>query len=219
MNNLTETKKQEIADRLGLTKPNKPKEVAEFQQRFEIYKDLVTEFRADRLTSWGNWDIVAKNTEAIDSIKRNLNVIEENAKILNNFGETIRLAVVAYEQAELKYERAIQTEAERPRQEFETARANFIEILEKEERSLKVRSTRANNKAWALPRESAERLNLEEQAKEMFDRLALVQWLVSEARYIKHEDGLIFTEQALLDHITANSYRADEILKALGQTA
>ncbi len=208
-----EAQEKEIADRLGITKPNKPKEVAEFLTRWEVYKQVVSEFRAERLDSWGGFNILEQNAIAIKTTRRNLDVIEAQAQALETFGETIRLAVTAYEQSEREYYKAIEAEAERPRREFEKAKSNFIAVLEKEQRSLKHRITRADNKAWQLPRDTAERLNLETQSKEMATRLNLVGYLITEARYISQKDGVPFSEEALLDHIKENSYQSEAILQ------
>lgn len=216
---ITTEEQKQIADRLGITKPNKPKEVAEFLTRWETYKETVSEFRADRLSSWGKFEIIEQNAEAIAKIRLSLNTIEAQAQALEALGETTRLAVVAYEQAQNEYERKIEAEADRPRREFEGARARFVEMLEKEERSLKYRKTRLDNKAWAMPRDTAERLNLEEQAKEAFDRLTTVQYLKQEARHMDMNKDAQFTEEALIAHIEANSWQAQEILSRLANLA
>ena len=214
-----EAQEKEIANRLGITKPNKPKEVAEFLARWEVYKETVSEFRADRLNSWGKFDLIETNAQAISKIRLSLDSIEAQAQTLGAMGETTRLAVTAYEQAQLDYERKIEAEADRPRREFESARAKFIEMLEKEERSLKYRKTRLENKAWAMPRDTAERLNLEEQARGAYDRLTVVQYLKQEARYMNEGEITQFTEEALIAHIDANSWQAKEILDKLANLA
>jgi len=214
-----EAQEKEIANRLGITKPNKPKEVAEFLARWEVYKETVSEFRADRLNSWGKFDLIEANAQAISKIRLSLNSIEAQAQTLEAMGETTRLAVTAYEQAQLDYERKIEAEADRPRREFESARGKFIEMLEKEERSLKYRKTRLENKAWSMPRDTAERLNLEEQARGAYDRLTVVQYLKQEARYMNEGEITQFTEEALIAHIDANSWQAKEILGKLANLA
>jgi len=203
-----EAQELEIANRLGITKPNKPKEVAEFLIRWNVYKEVVGEFRSERLDSWGGFDIIAKNAIAVKTTRRNLDVIEAQEKALEAFGETVRLAVTAYEQAEHEYYKAIEAEAERPRREFEKAKNNFIAVLEKEQRSLKYRMSRSKH-SWNAPADSPETI----QYNEWDNRSTLISYILQEARYMSQKDGVEFSEQAVLDYIKENSYQSEAILE------
>lgn len=215
--NITPEQEQEIANRLGITKPSKPKEVAEFLDRWNVYKQSVSEFRADRLDSWGNFEIIEQNAKAIESIRTNLKSIEAQGEYITNLGELTRLAVVAYEKSARDYKQAITDELERPRRVFEKAKSDFKAKLDKEARSLKYKATRTRNKSYDYPHESNERNDLLAQANEADKRLAIVEYLSAEVGYMSYSDGQVFTEEAVWQEVQRNEYSVNRFISNLAQ--
>ena len=221
MRELSPERELELATCLGIIKPSKPKEVAEFQAKQDEYKTAVSDFRADRLTSWGGYGYQrACNTRAIESIRQALDDIEAKANALDALGETTRLAVEAFEQSEVDYYNAIQAEQERPEREFENARNRFISDLKKEQRSLKHKATRTRNKSYEFAHDSQERKSLQDQALDYDSRATIVDYLISEAGYLRPQDDTPFTEQAILERLEdENSWISEGIFRELEEMA
>lgn len=208
---LTEEQQQVIADRLGITKPEQPQEVAEYLSAWDNYEEAISNYQTERLSTWDKTpERIRANAEAISKMRNDLKHIWQLGETIETFTQTTKLATKAWSDAQRSYIQAIETEAERPQREFERAKRTFIEALEKEQRSLKYRMSRF--RGWNTP--------AEEEYKAWSARYDLLSYLISEARYIDATpEAPIFTEEAILERVLENEYRVSNVLANLALVA
>lgn len=208
---MTTEQQQAIANRLGITAPEQPKEVTEYLTAWDTYEEAVSDFQAQRLSTWERTgERIKANAEAILKMRSDLKNIWQLGEAVEAFSQTTKLASKAWEQAQREYLTAIEAEAERPRREFDRAKREFTEALEKEQRSLKYRMSRF--RGWDTP------------ARAEYDawsaRYDLLSYLITEARYIDATpEAPIFTEEAILERVLENEYRVSNVLANLALVA
>ena len=200
--NTTPEQTKEIATRLGLTEPVAPKMVAEYLDYWEAHNKAVSDYERPRLNGYyykdkfsqldGNLAEVTKGIEVLEKLKAQMEYLNRHR------GEMVALATVTYENQVEEFWKAIRAEAERPRREFETAKATFIGNLEKEIRSLKSRITRANKRRFENPTGAtgaATQLDI----AQMCDRQSVAEWLLDEASRMHYDINEMpdFTEEAI----------------------
>jgi predicted RNase H-like nuclease (RuvC/YqgF family) len=194
---ITEQLENEIATRLNLTKPIAPQEVKQYIADGEALAQAVSNYNAPQIS----WRADTAEVKAVILKTRHLLTdLEELAEKVDSHSDTIRLATTAHQEANRKYWHKIETEENKPRNDFKNARDEFINTMEKEIRSLK----RKQNKAeWA----SKER-------EEITTRLELVGYMIDQARYCDYnpETAPEFTEQVLWEQITKAERRATAFL-------
>lgn len=211
---LNEQQTKAIADRLGITEPKQPQEVADYLTAWETYAEAVDGYQTQRLSTWNrNGEQIKTNTQAIYKMRADLQNIYQLGEAVEAFSETTKLATKAWSQAQHEYEKAIETEALRPEREFEQAKRNFVEALEKEARSLKYRMSRSKHN-WGAPADDPAVIAY----NEWNDRSNLITYLLQEARYMSATDEHpIFTEEAVLAQVLENTYRVNETLALLAK--
>jgi hypothetical protein len=215
---INETLEQEIATRLGITRPNCPKDVAEYMADTEAYTSALSDYTAPRM----GWRMTTDQAKAqIEETRLSLTNLESIISKLESHSETTALAFQAYYRALGIYEQAIETERSRPRNEFEIAKRLFVETLEKERRSLKRKTTVNQNKRWETKADSEERKAIEQTIAEQSERLETIGYLIQETNYISYneEEPTVFTEQTLWDNLGANEYKMEQILNTLATFA
>lgn len=212
---LNEQQQQTIADRLGITAPEQPQEVADYLTAWATYAEAVDNYQTQRLSTWEKkGENIKANAIAINKMKTDLEVIYQLGKAVEAFSETTKLATKAWSQAQHEYEKALETEHERPQREFERAKNNFVQALEKEARSLKYRMSRSKHN-WNAPADDPAVVAY----NEWNDRNNLISYLLQEARYMSATDEHpIFSEEAVLAQVLENTYRVDETLALLAKS-
>jgi hypothetical protein len=211
---LNEQQTKAIADRLGITSPEQPQEVADYLTAWETYAKAVEGYQTQRLSAWQkNSEQIKTNAVAIDKMRTDLKNIYQLGEAVEAFSETTKLATKAWSQAQHEYETAIESEALRPEREFERAKNNFVQALEKEARSLKYKMSRSKHN-WRTPDDDPAVIAY----NEWNDRSSLISYLVQEARYMSATDEHpIFSEEAVLAQVLENTYRVDETLALLAK--
>lgn len=196
-----------IANRLGITRPEQPQEVADYLTAWDNYAEAVDNYKAQRLSTWSQTpEQIRANAEAILQMRNDLKHIWQLGEIIEAFSQTTKLATKAWQDTEQGYLQAVEAEIERPKREFEKAKYAFIQALEKEQRSLKYKTSRF--RGWDTPAE------YDYQA--WTARYELLGYLVNEARYIEATpEAPIFTEEAILAKVLENTYWADTVITKL----
>lgn len=210
----TPEQEQEIANRLGITEPKQPQEVADYLEAWDNYEEAISNFHAERLSTWSKTsEQIKANSEAIGKNISQLTNIHTLGEAIEAFSETTKLASKAWSQAQTEFEKAIQAEADRPEREFERARNSFIQSCEKEQRSLKYRMSRSKH-SWNV--ESPELTAYQENSA----RYDLLGYLISEARYISRTaEQQEFSEEAIFAKVLENQYRVDDVIAKLATIA
>ena len=200
---INETLENEIATRLGLTKPICPPDVAAYVADGEAFREALDRYERPSF-SWRATTDEARAT--IAQARKNLDTLEELANKADSHSETVILATKAYQQASQEYGETIQAELYKPRKRFETARDEFVAAMEKEKRSLKRKQSKGN---WTS-----------EQYKETSERLNLVEYMADQARYMNYnpETSPEFTEAVLWQQIAQAEYRASSFLAYVAKT-
>lgn len=213
---MTTEQQQAIANRLGITAPEQPQEVTEYLTAWDTYEEAVSEYEAQRLSTWERTsERIKANAEAIFKMRSDLKNIWQLGEAVEAFSQTTKLASKAWQQAQREYLTAIEAEAERPQREFDRARREFTEALEKEQRSLKYKMSRSRD-SWNLPADSPEVI----QRNEWSARYDLISYLVQEARYVEATpDTPIFSEEAIALRVLENQYRVSDVLAKLSLVA
>jgi len=218
MRNITETQEQEIATRLGITRPNCPKDVAEYMADSEAYTNAISDYTAPRF----GWRATTEETRAtIEATRLSLTDLESVISRLEAQSETTALAFREWYRANGIYEQAIETERQRPRNEFESSKRVFVETLEKERRSLKRKISINSQKRWEAKAESEERKAIEHTIAEQTERQETINYLIQEANYVfyNEEQPTTFTEQAVWDSLRDNEDKMEQILNTLTKLA
>jgi len=212
---LNEEQTQEIADRLGITEPQQPQEVADFLTAWDTYAQAVNNYQTQRLSTWQkNGEQIKANAIAIFKMREDLINIFALGEAVEAFSETTKLATKAWSQAQHEYEKALETEHERPQREFERAKNNFVQALEKEQRSLKYRMSRSKHN-WNAPADDPALVTY----NEWNDRSNLITYLLQEARYMSAtDDQPIFSEASVMAKALENTYRVNDILDLLAKS-
>jgi hypothetical protein len=218
MRNLTEEQTKKIANRLGISEPTQPKEVADYLNLWERYEEAVNEYSQPRLNAWERKieNVIGTLASLETATEQNENITALGGELIELEGSTASLASKAWRERYTNFARAIENEHERPQREFDEAKREFVASLEKETRSLKNRITRGQNKAWELEAGSAERAQLENEITEMSNRQTQAEYLAQEARYVYlTPETPIFTEEAVISEVLSNEYRVSAILDQL----
>lgn len=214
---ITEEQQKAIANRLGITSPEQPNEVADYLTAWDAYKQAVNGYQQERISVWNNKpEEIQSNALAIEANKRALDEILALGVTLQGFSVTTQLATKAWNEARHEYERAIEKEHERPEREFRQAKDGFIASLEKEQRSLKTRITRAENKRWQLSNDDPEKMALSKLGAEMTERLEVVRYILEEAQFTyQSEEVPTFSEDAILLSVAQNGYKVERLVQLL----
>ena len=218
MRNLTEEQIKEIANRLGISEPIQPKEVADYLNLWERYEEAVNEYSQPRLNTWGRKveNVVGTLASLESATEQGQNITALGNELIRLEGSTASLASKAWGEQYTTFTRAIENEHERPQREFDEAQREFVASLEKEIRSLKNRITRAQNKVWYSEAGSVEKAQLKSEIDEMSNRQTQAEYLAQEARYVYlTPETPIFTEEAVISEVLSNEYKVNAILEQL----
>ena len=210
--NITPEQAQEIATRLGLTEPLAPKAVADYLELWATHEKTVNDYDRPRLSGYyyraekfetleGNLNAVNAGIEALETLKAQMEHLSRHK------GEIVALATHSYENELRTYWQAINTEAERPRKEFETAKDAFVFGLSKERTNLKSRITRATNRLYDNPTDG-DKAQAKLEIAQMRDRLEVADWLLTEASGVYYDKDTTpeFTEEAIFARAASNAY-------------
>jgi DNA polymerase III delta prime subunit len=208
---ITEQQEQQARERLGITRPNKPKEVAEYLADYEAYNAQVNNNPQIALR---HYCTITQNRQHAQTLTDWLEKVEALACKVESYGETIALAVEAYTRAEKTYWDAIQAEVQRPRNEFLEAQRQYRDALEKETRSLKYKITRRRKEAFKLPQDSAERLRLLTEVEEFDNRITQIDFLFWVAGAVDFSEHPTFNDEAMMKTVKENEYRVNRFLTA-----
>lgn len=200
---INETQEKEIAQRLGITKPICPPDVAAFLADTENFRNGLDNYQRPNF-SWRATTQEARAT--IAEARASLTALEELADKADNHSDTVALATTAYQEQLRNYWNAIETEENRPRRAFDKAKDEFVALISKEKRSL----TRKINKAdWQS-----------EELPQLRERLWLVETMLDEATYMNYnaETAPAFTELVLWEEIARSESKADQFFQFVSQT-
>ena len=210
--NITPEQAQDIATRLGLTEPLAPKAVAEYLELWATHEKTVYDYDRPRLSGYYSsakkFETLDDNLNAVNAGIEALQTLKAQMEHLNHHkGEIVALATHSYENELRTYWQAINTEAERPRKEFETAKDAFVFGLSKERTSLKSRITRATNRLYDNPTDG-DKTQAKLEIAQMRDRLEVADWLLTEASgvYYHNDTTPEFTEEAIFARAESNAY-------------
>jgi len=201
---INETQEQEIAQRLGITKPICPPDVAAFFADREEFQNGLDRYERPSFSSWRATTEEVRAT--IDNARKNLNNLEALANKLESHSDTVALAGIAYQEQLRNYWTAIETEESKPRRAFDKAREEFVAEMNREKRSL---NRKINKAHW----DSEELLQLRE-------RLWLVSTMLDEAMYLDYDATTrpAFTELVLWEAIAESESRANLFLEFVSET-
>lgn len=209
---LTSEQELEIANRLGITKPEAPQEVADYYQLLKQYETMKDDLRLDGI----GWRATPSEAlEILDGNHRQITALTAVIGKILDTPETIKLAFTAYQDKLNKYEIAIRTEQERPEKEFLNARDNYRETLNKEIHATKNKLTRLTKDRDKQEYQSETWKALNGTIATLSARLDLISLLEMEAAYLGYKDGLEFSPELVaskLDKTRENIKRALEAL-------
>jgi len=200
---INETLEQEIATRLGITRPNCPKDVAEYIADLEAFSEAVSRYERPNF-SWRATTEEARAT--IAEARKSLTTLEQYADKVDSHSDTIALATTAYYDLNRKYWDTIENEAQKPKNAFDKARSEFITEMDREARSLK---RKENKLEWGT-----------DERNQVSERLELVRYMAEQARYLDYnaETSPVFTEQVLWEQISKAEYRANSFLRWIAKS-
>ena len=143
--------KEEIANRLGLERPMPSPEVAQYIEDRSAYNNQMSNLyitnSLDHLPAWNGTtaETIQKNeTEVTVRIAKLAEVLTLGQK-LAGYSADLEAQVSDYERDRYTYGQAIEDERNRPSREFYSAKYEHCRILEKQKRSLAIKT----GKAWS----------------------------------------------------------------------
>ena len=211
---LTEEQTNEIETRLGISKPIAPEDVKTY---FDLLENIDTKRNEERYEtiSWR-----ATDEEAINGLRHNIKIARELMELYEqkqNTPETIKLAWQQHYRELNEYENKIEKEANRPENEFITARDKYREDLLKEIASLKRKESRQVKERDKKVTRSDEWKELNKPIQELSARIDLLNALESEASRTRYENGLIFTPELIATNLDKTRHNIERVFAILLQ--
>ena len=211
---LTEEQTNEIETRLGISKPIAPEDVKTY---FDLLENIDTKKNEEKyqMISWR-----ATDEEAINGLRHNIKIARELMELYEqkqNTPETIKLAWQQHYRELNEYENKIEKEANRPENEFITARDKYREDLLKEIASLKRKESRQVKERDKKVTRSDEWKELNKPIQELSARIDLLNALESEASRTRYENGLIFTPELIATNLDKTRHNIERVFAILLQ--
>lgn len=215
---INETQEKEISQRLGITKPICPPDVAAFLADTENLRNGIDAYVRPSFSSWRT--TTEETLASIAQAKANLTALEELADKVESHSDTVKLATTAYQEQLRTYWNAVETEENRPRRAFQKARDEFVVEMGREKRSLKRKQSKAYNEIYEHNNGTPERTEAQTRYNEITERLSLVEFMEDEARYLDYdaETAPAFTELVLWEKVARSESRADQFFQFVSQT-
>ncbi len=214
MRNITPEQETDIANRLGLTEPKCPKEVAEYMADLEKFESVKQQVRTDQLSSWDNAE---KALIHLNETRAELDRVEQAIEKLNSHSELVKLAYTTYGEQVSAYNQAIRAEAEKPRKAFQDQQSALVASLAKESRSLNYRISRLDTKRWnSEDTQEKEAIVLEQDSLKA--RLSVVDYLKDQITYLSYSPELPeLTEQLIWEHLEQNTWLVSGFIENLSK--
>lgn len=193
-----------------ITEPVATPEVEMFLGFWEQYNDLVQSHRWPSLERYGRsyMDVIAFNDANAQAALDGLNPILELGEAMKLLGEHVAKDATDFKSAQYDYRRAVEDEANKPRNEWEEAKRAIVKALEKEEHSLAIKLGRLSNKRFRGT--DIEKAYIEEQWQLLDARQTIVKCTLSDIRYMSYSEheGTEFTMDLV---VQAVKYRREYI--------